>query len=254
MPFEATIADFAAALCDPDLPAPAATRGRKDAPDGRRFAVYRNNVAVGLIGAVEARYPVVRRIVGQDDFRILARAFIAGEKPRSPVLIAYGEGFPDFLAARCREFGLPDLADIARLENAWVEAYHAEDAEAAGLAELAALEPAQLAEARIEFHPAARLLSFATPAASIWSFHQEGAKPGPPRRPEREDVLVTRPEAIVSVRVLPPEGYVFAQRLSNGARLAEAADALSDPEEFGTHIVGLVASGAVCSIIPGEGA
>ena len=64
MSFETTIAAFAAALCDPAAPPPAATRGRRCAPDARRFAVYRNNVAVGLIGALEARYPVCRRIVG----------------------------------------------------------------------------------------------------------------------------------------------------------------------------------------------
>ncbi len=252
MLFEATIADFAAALCDPAAPPPAATRGRQSAPDGRRFAVYRNNVAVGLIGAIEARYPVVRRIAGREAFRTLARAFVAAEKPRSPVLIAYGGGFPDFLAARCVEFGLPYLADVARLENAWVEAYHSEDADAVGLGELAALEPARLAGARTGFHPAARLLSFATPAASIWASRQEGAESAPPPRFQGEDVLVARPEADVSVRVLPPAGFAFASRLSDGATLAEAADALPDPSEFGTHIVGLVASGAVRSIIPGE--
>src|SRR5271166_2853321 len=85
MPFEATIADFAAALRDPAAPPPTATRGRKGAPDGRRFAVYRNNVAVGLIGAIESRYPATRRILGEQAFRGLARAYVQAEKPRSPV-------------------------------------------------------------------------------------------------------------------------------------------------------------------------
>ena len=76
MPFETTVAAFAAALADPAAPPPADTRGRQGAPDARRFAVYRNNVAVGLIGAIEARYPVVRRMIGPDAFRALARAFV----------------------------------------------------------------------------------------------------------------------------------------------------------------------------------
>ena len=66
------------------------THGRMGAPDARRFAVYRNNVAVGLIGALEARYPVSRRIAGDDLFRAMARAFVRAHKPRSPVMIAYG--------------------------------------------------------------------------------------------------------------------------------------------------------------------
>ena len=73
--------------------------GRLGAPDKRRFSVYRNNVAVGLIGALEARYPVSRRIAGDDLFRAMARAFVRAMKPRSPVMIAYGEEFPEFAAA-----------------------------------------------------------------------------------------------------------------------------------------------------------
>ena len=251
MPFELTAAAFAAALCDPAGPPPAATRGRQGAPDARRFAVYRNNVAVGLIGALEARYPVVRRLVGPEAFRAMARAFIAAHKPRSPVMIAYGEAFPEFVETLGADFRLGRLADVARLENAWVEAYHAEDAPAAALVDLAALDAEALPNARIALHPAARLLGLATPAASIWASCQDGAEPVPP--PERsEEVLIARPEADVSVRILPAAGFVFAKRLQEGVTLAEAAEALIEPDAFGTHLVGLVAAGAVASIIPGE--
>jgi hypothetical protein len=102
MPFEATIGAFAHALSEPSAPPPAMTHGRLGAPDARRFSVYRNNVVVGLIGVLEARYPAFRRIAGDDVFRALARAFVRDRKPRSPVMIAYGEDFPEFLAA-CAE-------------------------------------------------------------------------------------------------------------------------------------------------------
>ena len=98
MSFETTVRAFAAALDDPSAATPATTSGRMGAPDARRFAVYRNNVAVGLIGALEARYPVSRRIAGDDLFRAMARAFARAHRPRSPVMIAYGEEFPEFVA------------------------------------------------------------------------------------------------------------------------------------------------------------
>ena len=97
MPFETTVRAFATALGEPSAPAPPMTHGRMGAPDARRFAVYRNNVAVGLIGALEARYPVSRRIAGDDLFRAMARAFVRAHRPRSPVMIAYGEEFPEFM-------------------------------------------------------------------------------------------------------------------------------------------------------------
>ena len=98
MPFETTVRAFAAALGEPSASPPAMTHGRMGAPDARRFAIYRNNVAVGLIGALEARYPVSRRIAGDDLFRAMARAFVRTHRPRSPVMIAYGGEFPEFVA------------------------------------------------------------------------------------------------------------------------------------------------------------
>jgi hypothetical protein len=251
MPFETTIRAFAAALDDPSAAPPATTCGRLGAPDAHRFSVYRNNVAVGLIGALEARYPVSRRIAGDDLFRAMARAFIHAHKPRSPVMIAYGEEFPEFLA-RCDGVEL-FFADVAKLESAWVEAYHAQDAAAATVGDLAALSPDCLPGARIAFHPAAQLLRFATAAASIWAAAQNSDWRAAPVESNGEDALITRLDSDVQVRVLLPLGYEFALRLREGATLVEAAEAIDDPAfDFGTHLVGLIESGAVASIIPGR--
>ena len=251
MSFETTVRAFAAALDEPSVPPPAMTRGRLGAPDARRFAVYRNNVAVGLIGALEARYPVSRRLAGDDLFRTMARAFVHTHKPRSPVMIAYGDEFPEF-AAGWKGINAR-LVDVARLENAWVEAYHAEDASVATVSELAALSPDCLPGTRIAFHPAARLLRFATPAASVWASAQTRDRRAMSTEGSGEDALVTRPDCDVRVRVLPPLAYDFALRLREGATLLEAVTALADPAfDFGAHLVGLVESGAVTFIVPGR--
>jgi hypothetical protein len=318
MSFDATVRAFAAALGEPSAPPPVMTHGRMGAPDARRFAVYRNNVAVGLIGALEARYPVSRRIAGDDLFRAMARAFARARKPRSPVMIAYGEEFPEFVAdylaasraasafkwnryrddprvharggeavqsrssgpssldrfaiarretgvfrrpmARDEDYdraqfhhAIACLFDVARLENAWVEAYHAEDAATASVGELVALDPACLPETRIAFHSAAQLLRFATPAASVWASAQNSDHAAAPIEGHGEDALVTRPDCDVRVRVLPPLAYDFALKMREGATLIEAFTSLDDPEfDFGTHLVGLVESGAVVSLIPGQ--
>ncbi len=180
MSFETTISAFARALADPASPAPAATLGRHGRPDSRRFAVYRNNVAVGLTRALEARFPVTRRLVGDEFFRATASAFIAVCKPRDAVLIRYGAEFPDFLATFPAARELTYLPDVAAFENAWVEAYHAAEAEPLALSALSAVAPERLELLRFVFHPAARLLRFATAAASIWAAHQSEGEPAPP--------------------------------------------------------------------------
>jgi len=249
MPFEATIASFAEALVDPSRPAPAATQRRDGRPVERRFAVYRNNVAVALIGALEARYPVARRLVGDDFFRAMAGAFVAAEKPRSPALMLYGDGFPDFVARFPPAGAVPFLADVARLENAWVEAYHAAEADALALDALAAIAPDALETLRFRPHPAARLLKFSHPAASIWAASQREAEPRAPAVWSAEEALIARPDADVSVRVLPPGGFAFAAALFSGASLGDAAAiAAQEGLDPGPHLVGLIEAGAFQSL------
>ena len=174
-------------------------------------------------------------------------------QPPTPSRPHKGGGCADAIDFAPRQTALDRLADLARLENAWVEAYHAADAPTAAIGDLAALGAASLPEARVAFHPAARILRFSTPAASIWASAQTCAGAAEPVGDIGEDALVTRPDADVRVRVLPPLGYDFALSLSEGATLIEAALGLNDRAfDFGTHLVGLVESGAVATLIPGE--
>ena len=111
----------------------------------------------------------------------------------------------------------------------------------ATVGELAALSPDCLPGTRIAFHPAARLMRFATPAASVWASAQSSGGPAAPAQGTGEDALITRPDCDVRVRVLPSLGYDFALRLREGATLIEAAAALNDPAfDFGAHLVGLI--------------
>ncbi len=246
MPFEATINEFVEALTEPSRPTPAQTLGREGRPDARRFAVYRNNVAVGLIAALEMRYPVTRRLVGDAFFRAMARAFVAANKPGSPVLILYGAEFPAFVGTFEPAREIAYLPEVARLENAWVESYHSAEAVPLELSDLAAIDPERLGEIVFGFHPAVRLLRFAHPAASIWAAHQGPGEPVPPEGWRSEDALVARPHADVVVTILPPGGYDFAAALMAGDPIAEAASLLAgEGVDPGPHLVGLIEAGAV---------
>ncbi len=247
--FRRTVDAFAAALVDPNLPPPAGAYGREGSSDQSRFAVYRNNIAVSLIASLAARYPTTRRLVGDDFFRGMARAYAAENKPKTPVLIHYGRGFPAFIAAFEPVRDLPYLADVACLENAWVESYHAAEAAPLDLAGLAGFDADSLAKARAIFHPAARLLNSTHPIASIWAAHQNAGAPRPIEHWRGEAALVTRPDEHVLVRRLPEGGYAFAGALFRGASIGEAHDS-TGVENFdaGAHLVGLIEAGALVKL------
>ncbi len=238
-------AAFAASLLRPGSAIPANVTTARGGPDAARFAVYRNNVFVGLTRVLARRFPVTERLVGADFFRGMARAFAEDHKPASPLLFAYGDDFPDFIAGFPPTAGVPYLADVARLEAGWTDAYYAADAAPLDPAALAGLSPEILATARLVPHPATRLVQSRYPAGSIWTAHQGGIV-GPPPAWRPETVLVTRPEMAVRIQVLPTNHAGFIAALLAGVPLIRAAEAAArDPGfAFGPALVGLVSLGA----------
>jgi Putative DNA-binding domain len=213
---------FAAAVLGlpAELPIRAATAARAESG----LAVYRNNVMSGLIKVVAARFPVVRRLVGEESFLESIRRFIAAEPPRSPLLLDYGDGFPQFL----RRLGADAcIADIADLEVARGKAYHAADAASLPPRAFAAIPPERLVGLRLSLHPSVSLLQSRFPVVSLWHANQEAGNEALPQwRPEA--ALIARPALEVEVWNLPPGGFEFLTALRRGATMAEAAEAAMD--------------------------
>ena len=123
-----TDASFSAALLDPAHPVPEGLITPDGSPATRRYAIYRNNVTVGLTEALEAGFPVIRKIVGERFFQAMAVVFVRNHPPTSPILAGYGAEMPGFLRGFEPVQHLKYLPDVARLELALRRAYHAGDA------------------------------------------------------------------------------------------------------------------------------
>src|SRR6266545_2079406 len=87
-----------------------------DAIPAARLRVYRHHVFESLGSALATTFPTVQALVGEDFFRMLARAFVGQSPPNQPVLAEYGAGFPAFIAGHDAARDLPYLADVARLD------------------------------------------------------------------------------------------------------------------------------------------
>jgi hypothetical protein len=186
-----------------------------------RLNVYRNNVALGLINAVAARYPVVRKLLWDDAFERVAAQYVRSEPPRSPVLLEYGESFPQFLRTIGEGAAVDYLADIAELESARTRAYHAADAMPLDRGAFAALSPDRLANLRLKFHPSMILLTSRFPVVSIWEAQRQDCD-GTIREWKPESVLVVRPHLHVEVWRLSTGGHKFFSALVAGRSVADA--------------------------------
>ena len=217
--------DFADALRNPDLAVPQGVTSHSSDTPRERFAVYRNNVMVGLAGALEARFPATRKIVGEDFFKGAAKLFAATQPPRSPLMMFYGDEFPAFLADFEPARDVPYLADVARLEAARTRAYHAADAKPLTPAALVGGLPDALAAMRFDLHPSVEIVASNYPIVTIWAMNSGEIDLAPITDWRGEDALVSRPRFDVEVRRLPPGGKTFLQNLAAKSPLGEAAAA-----------------------------
>jgi hypothetical protein len=242
---------FAPALLDPNRATPAAVAGPNGKAAGKRYNVYRNNVTVSLINALAAVFPATMRITGADFFRAMARSHIRATPPTSPLLFEYGRDFPDFIERYEYANSMPWLADVARIERAWHDAYHAADAAALAAPALASIPVERLADTVLTPHPATRILRSRHPAVTIFATNRTDGPIGRIETIESEDALVTRPRLEVIVRHLPPGGAVFLTRLMVGEPLgAAAAAALADSPAFdlASNLAGMLKASVFAAI------
>jgi hypothetical protein len=239
---------FAQALLDPALDVPRGLMGPDGETSASRFAVYRNNVVVGLVDALQAAFPAVCRIVGEEFFRAMARVYVAAHPPASPILLDYGGTFPDFVGHFEPAGSLPYLPDVARIERAWSEAYHARDADPIAPQALSAIPADRVPDLRLALHPSLRVVHSEFPALTIWRMNVADGVPAPvDLEAGGEDALVIRPAAEVEVRWMPAGGAEFIAALAEGGTLAAAATAALDADEgfdLATNLAELIRAGA----------
>ncbi|MBE1283192.1 MAG: DUF2063 domain-containing protein [Rhodobacteraceae bacterium] len=240
---------FTAALMDPVHAIPDGLTDAENRPAGRRFDVYRNNVAVSLTEALHTAFPVIAKLLGKQNMDGLAGVFLRKHPPLSPLLMFYGEAFPDFLAGIEQLNHIGYLADVARLELALRHAYHAADATPIKAEALAQLAPEDLMTTTVTLAPAMQVLTSDWPIFDIWQYNtQDGAdKP----RAQAQDVLITRPEYDPLPQLLPPGGAAWIQALQAGQTIGEAHDtALTANPDFdlGATLALLLQGGALTTL------
>lgn len=217
-------AAFAAALLDPALPPPAAVTARAGASVIQRFAIYRNNVVVGLIDALAEGFPIVERLVGTEFFRALARCYLTAHPPRSRLMVEFGDSFGAFIDQFEPAATLPYLGDVARLEAARTQAFHAADAASLDGSALAGVA----ADTRLLLHPSLRMIASHHPVVSIWQANLASGEVPPVAHWTAQTALVVRPALEVVVRAIDGETENFIGLLSAGATVGEAAAAVLD--------------------------
>jgi hypothetical protein len=225
---ESLQADFAAALNDA-LSGPRITQdfsGDKEMVL-RRLALYRGNVQANAVKALAATYPAIAKIVGDEFFAALCRAYVRATPSTGGDLNQRGAGFAAFVAGFEHARDLPYLADMARLEWLLHSAHFAADASALDAAALASVPVESQGDLRFALHPAAAWLASEHPLARIWQVNQDGftGDMTVEAAPYRQYLLVSRPAYRAEVAVIGAGSFAFLQALADAQRLTDAFSA-----------------------------
>jgi hypothetical protein len=191
------------------------------------FAVYRNTVLKGCIDALQANYPAVSRLVGEEWLRGAAAIYARASPPSRPTLLDYGDGFARFLVTFAPAAELPYLPGVARLDRFWTEAHVARDEAPVDPGQLAGLAAAQVQSLHLRPHASARWAWFDdAPIYTIWrrnraadaddeaeiAWHGEGA-------------LVVRPHGEVRWLGIDAAGCALLDACAEGRSFAAAGAA-----------------------------
>lgn len=232
---------------------PAAQGAKFTAPDIRqsahslltpaeRMAVYRRNIMTTLRGALGDIFPTTKSMMGREIFLAAADMFIQQTPSLSGDLNQFGREWPDFLngyAQSSPSSCLPAyLHEMARLDWAWHEAFHAADHEPLDLLRLAAVPGEQHASLVFSLHPSAHLIESPHPLWQLWQMHQpevgnnshaEEAMGDAQSAPDF--LLVHRGEADVTLTRLSEAQFRFLSACMQQQGLGRACDAAFQSDE-----------------------
>ena len=215
---------FVHALVEPQaVPAPAAIEA-DGLSSARRLQVYRNNLHANLGDALVSVFPAVRRLVGEEYFAAVCHDYIERHRSTQGDLHAFGRAFPDFLRRLPALEGVPYVVDVAHLEWACDEVYHAAESDPLDVRALSRVEPEEYGNLRFRIHPAVRLLASDYPVFRIWQTNQAGwTGDQTVRLDEGADQLLIRRDGMeVFVERLTAGEFLLLDALASGVTLAAA--------------------------------
>lgn len=239
---------FREAILDPQAARPEGLSDGQGLVAGRRFDIYRNNVAVSLTEALETAFPTIAKLVGAQNFNVLAGIFLRQHPPSSPLMMFYGQEMPTFLETFEPAKSLPYLPDIAQMEVAMRESYHAADSTPVDPRAFE-MDPGALMASHLSLAPSLRIVRSRFPIHSIWRFNQEEDAPKP--QAGTEDVVILRADMDPVPHLLQPGGGAFVAALLEGQTLGKAhAAATTDTPDFdlAQTLSLLIGAGAITSI------
>jgi hypothetical protein len=220
-----------------------------------RLDVYANMYFYRLLDCLKEDYPALAVVLGKGRFHDLITDYLLAHPSDHPSVRFVGRHLPAFVASHGVLAERADLADLARLEWAHLDAFDAPDAAPIAADRLSALPPSAWAELRLRVTPSLRVLELGFAVLAVRDAVDRGAEP-PAASEQPGAVRVWRRDHRVRHREMDAAEARALSLVASGGRFAEVCEgvaAATGPDDAAAANAALVARWIGDGLIVGLG-
>jgi hypothetical protein len=201
-------------------------RGGRGPRANQKINIYANAYFYRLLECLREEFPATLAVIGADDFAELARDYLVWGPPTEPSLFYAGRYLADCLCHHSLTRRWPFIAELARLERATLETFHAPDAPTLTDDAMRGIPPEQWPTIELRAHPAVEIFHGEWRVSEVLRAVESGEKWGEPPH-ETTTVIVWRQGTHVHYRILEDAETGALLLLQKGAAFATICDSIA---------------------------
>jgi hypothetical protein len=195
---------------------------------------HANTINHARLVALEQTFPLTRRHIGEEGFSQLSRLFVETDAAKACDNNAIGSAFKYFIETQPLA---ADAQELIQIEWAWLESYHAAEADALTLDEIAGLSQEALLNMAVQWHPATRLIAVTTELShQLTDLTTQAA------------ILIVRPNSqvqLLSLDQLTVNVALAAEKITSVGNLLALATEQQDMTDPASLLLTLINAGAL---------
>jgi hypothetical protein len=200
-----------------------------------RVDIYANAYFYRLLDCLGEDFPTTLAVVGTDNFAALVKEYLLEHPPTEPSILYAGLYLADFLNDHPFAERWPFIADLARLERAVLDVFHAADAPALSLETLHAVPSEEWPALKLRTHLAVEIVHSEWRIADVLHTVEQGREWTDPEH-EEASVLVWRQNALINYRNLEPVERDALVIVAKGASFAAVCEAVAAGAEESNRV------------------
>jgi len=191
-----------------------------------RVDIYANMYFYRLLDVMKEDFPATLALLGDASFHNLITGYLIDYPPEHFSIGYAGKHLADFIESHPLREEFPFLADLARMERALIDVFHAPDATSLDADSMREIALEDWPALELKRHPATELLDLQWNVATMLDSIERGDQPPPPRS-GAVTMLIWRNRNRVLYRAIDEAEREELQTLAKGCTFAELCELIA---------------------------